>query len=116
MNVVVTAHPVPQPPGLKTVWPHSLIFPAMPHGFNRTVEHAGRKLHVQIEDLSPRQPVFDVRVYEGGQVLFHKKVNHTEALAGEDGAGRTERLRAAAEKLLVTMTEAIQRGKIKVGD
>ena len=88
----------------------------MPHGFNRTVEYAGRKLHVQIEDLSPHQPVFDVRAYDGGAVLFHKKVNHEPAPATEDATGHTERLRAAAEKLLITMTEAIARGKIKMGD
>lgn len=88
----------------------------MPHGFNRTVEHEGRKLHVQIEDLSPHQPVFDVRVYHGGEVLFHKKVNHAPPGAEETESGRSERLRVAAEKLLITMTEAIARGKIKMGD
>src|SRR5512135_2649014 len=78
-----------------------LNIPGMPHGFNRTVEHEGRKLHVQIEDLSPRQAVFDVRVYEGGQVLFHKKVNHVPTDPDEHESTRAERLRAAAEKLLV---------------
>jgi hypothetical protein len=80
-------------------------------GFNRIVSHEGRDLHVQIEDLGAALGVFEARIYEGGQVVFHKRMPHPPA----KGAGveeRREQLKTAAEHLMVTLSEAIRRGKI----
>lgn len=81
-------------------------------GLVRLVEHEGRKLHVQVEDLGPREPVYDVRVYEDGAVLFHKKVPHAEAPGTETPEQRKDRLKHAAEKIFVTLAESIKRGKL----
>ena len=84
-------------------------------GFNRTVKDHDRQLHVQIEDLGPSAGVFETRIYEGGQVIFHKRFPHPPADGG-DAEARKEQLKQAAEHLLVTLTEAIRRGKIPVPD
>ncbi len=84
-------------------------------GVVRQVKHEGRKLHIQIEDLGVQQGCFDVRVYEEGQVLFHKKVAHPAAPAGESDEQRRARLKAETEKLFSTLSESIRRGKLKGG-
>jgi hypothetical protein len=82
-------------------------------GLNRVYEHDGRQLHIQVEDLGEEQACFEVRVYQGGTVLWHRRVDYAETL--RQGLGRPEledALRAQMEKTLHTVQAAISRGKL----
>ena len=82
-------------------------------GVNRVCEHGGREFHVQAEDLGLEQKCFEVRVYEGGTVLWHKRVPYGEiAEQGLAKADFEEALRALVEKTLHTVEAAIAKGKI----
>jgi len=82
-------------------------------GLNRIVEHAGREYHVQAEDLGLEQGCFEVRVYDGGTVLWRKRVPYAEVLQqGLPKAELEEALRALMEKTLHTVQAAIVKGKL----
>lgn len=82
-------------------------------GVNRVYEHGGREFHVQAEDLGVEQKSFEVRVYERGTVLWHKRVPYGEiALQGLSKGDFEEALRALVEKTLHTVEAAIAKGKI----
>ncbi len=82
-------------------------------GVNRAFEHAGRQLHVQIEDLGPEAGAFEARVYERGTVLWRRRVPYQELL--ERGLAKPEfedELRALMDKTLHTVEAAILKGKL----
>ncbi len=82
-------------------------------GVNRVYEHGGREFHVQAEDLGLEQKSFEVRVYERGTVLWHKRVPYGEIV--DQGLAKgdfEEALRALVEKTLHTVQAAIAKGKI----
>jgi hypothetical protein len=82
-------------------------------GVNRIFNHGGKDYHLQAEDLGPAQPCFEVRVYDGGAVLWRKKVAYEEILAQNLGVEeRTEALRSMMEKTLHTVQAAIAKGKL----
>ena len=50
-------------------------------GVNTVYEHGGKQYHLQAEDLGEAQARFEVRVYDGGTVLWKKQcrfpiINH----------------------------------------
>ena len=82
-------------------------------GVNRVVEHEGREYHIQAEDLGVEQAVFEVRVYDGGAVLWHKRIPYAAILA--QALPKTEQddeLRALMDKTLHTVQAAIAKGKL----
>lgn len=82
-------------------------------GVNRAVEHAGRELHVQIEDLGLEAGAFEARVYDRGTVLWRRRVPYQELL--ERGLAKAEfedELRVLMEKTLLTVEAAILKGKL----
>ena len=82
-------------------------------GMNRAVEREGRKFHVQVEDLGDPQACFEVRLHEGGGILWRKQVGYREIL--ERGLPRDEQddaVRESMEKTLHTVVAAIARGKL----
>ena len=82
-------------------------------GVNRVYEHDGREFHLQAEDLGLEQGCFEVRVYDGGTVLWHKKVPYAEVLALKlPKLEQEESLRALMEKTLHTVQAAIAKGKL----
>jgi hypothetical protein len=82
-------------------------------GVNRVYQHEGRELHLQAEDLGLDQACFEVRVYEGGTVLWHKRVPYAEVLALKlPKLEQEENLRALMEKTLHTVQAAIAKGKL----
>ena len=82
-------------------------------GVNRVYTFAGRDYHLQAEDLGPAQPCFEVRVYDGGAVLWRKKVPYEEVLAqGLPPLEQAESLRSLMEKTLHTVQAAIAKGKL----
>jgi len=82
-------------------------------GVNRVYEHEGRAFHLQAEDLGVEQACFEVRVYDGGTVLWHKRVPYAEVLAQHlPKLEQEESLRALMEKTLHTVQAAIAKGKL----
>ncbi len=82
-------------------------------GVNRAVEHDGRQLHVQIEDLGVEAGAFEARVYDRGTVLWRRRVAYQELL--DRGLAKPEfedELRVLMEKTLHTVEAAILKGKL----
>jgi hypothetical protein len=82
-------------------------------GVNRVYEHDGREFHLQAEDLGLEQACFEVRVYDGGSVLWRKRVPYAEVLAQKlPKLEQEESLRSLMEKTLHTVQAAIAKGKL----
>lgn len=82
-------------------------------GVNKVYQYDGREFHIQAEDLGVEQACFEVRVYDKGTVLWHKRVPYAEIL--QQGLPRLEQddaLRALMEKTMHTVQAAIAKGKI----
>jgi hypothetical protein len=80
---------------------------------NRIFPHDGREFHLQAEDLGVEQACFEVRVYDKGAVLWHKRVPYQEVLERSlPRAEQEESLRAMMEKTLQTVQAAIAKGKL----
>jgi hypothetical protein len=82
-------------------------------GLNRIFPHGGRDYHIQVEDLGEGPAEFEVRVYDQGAVLWHKKVGYGDILAkGLSHLDQDEELRSLMEKTLHTVQAAIAKGKL----
>ena len=82
-------------------------------GINRVYEHEGREYHIQAEDLGLEQAAFEVRVYDGGAVLWHKRLPYSELLEKKlPKAEQEEELRALIDKTIQTVQAAIAKGKL----
>ncbi len=82
-------------------------------GLNRVYEHAGREYHIQAEDLGVEQAVIEVRVYDGGAVLWRKRLPYAEILEKKlPKLEQDEELRALMDKTLHTVQAAIAKGKL----
>ena len=82
-------------------------------GANRIVEHEGHAYHVQCEDLGVDAANFEVRVYENGTVLWHKRVPYRAVLIKNlPRIEQDEELRALMEKTIQTVGAAIVKGKL----
>jgi hypothetical protein len=82
-------------------------------GVNRVFPHGGKDYHIQVEDLGEGQASFEVRVYDGGTVLWRKKVAYGEIVAKSlPRLEQDEELRALMEKTLHTVQAAISKGKL----
>jgi hypothetical protein len=83
-------------------------------GLNLRVEHEGRQYHVQVEDLGEARACFEVRVHEGGGIIWSKQVGYQEIL--DQNLPRSEQddaVRSSMEKVLHTAATAIARGKLQ---
>jgi hypothetical protein len=82
-------------------------------GVNRVYEHDGREFHLQAEDLGLEEACFEVRVYDGGTVLWRKRIPYAEVLALKlPKLEQQESLRSLMEKTLHTVQAAIAKGKL----
>ena len=83
-------------------------------GVNRAFEHGGKVYHIQAEDLGVEAGAsFEVRVYDGGTVLWRKRVPYAEVVAkGLPKLEFEEELRSLMEKTLHTVQAAIAKGRI----
>lgn len=82
-------------------------------GSNRVVEHEGREYHLQVEDLGDDSKNFEIRVYEGGTVLWQKRVSYADVV--EDDMPRSEyeqAVRQKMDKMLLTVRAGVLKGKI----
>jgi hypothetical protein len=82
-------------------------------GVNRVFPHDGKNFHIQVEDLGEVQAAFEVRVYDGGTVLWKKRVAYADILARSlPRLEQEEELRGLMEKTLHTVQAAIAKGKL----
>ena len=80
---------------------------------NKVFAHGGREYHLQAEDLGEDLACFEVRVYDGGTVLWRKKLPYAEILQKNlPRLEQDESLRALMEKTLHTVQAAIAKGKL----
>ena len=80
---------------------------------NKLFAHSGREYHLQVEDLGTEKASFEVRVYDGGAILWRKRVPYVEVL--EKKLAREEEdkaVRALMDKTLQTVQAAIAKGKL----
>lgn len=82
-------------------------------GINTIFEHAGKQYHLQAEDLGSDSAAYEVRVYDGGSVVWLKRISYedleTRNLPKQE---HDASLRAAMEKTLMTVQAGIAKGKI----
>ncbi len=82
-------------------------------GANIVFEHAGKQYHIQGEDLGFEQQAVEVRVYDGGTVLWRKRVPYGEELKPAlPKVEREEQVAKLLERTLHTVRAAIAKGKI----
>ena len=82
-------------------------------GVNRVYQHDGKEYHLQAEDLGVDQASFEARVYDGGTVLWHKRISYADLVAQNlPRFELDEALRSLIEKTLNTIQAAIAKGKL----
>lgn len=82
-------------------------------GVNRVFPHGGKEYHLQAEDLGLEQAAFEVRIYDGGSVLWRKRVEYAEVLARQlPKVDQETEIRSLMEKAVHTVQAAIAKGKI----
>jgi hypothetical protein len=82
-------------------------------GVNRVYPHDGKNYHLQAEDLGVEQACFEVRVYDGGTVLWRKRISYAEVVAQKlPRSDQDDALRSLIEKTLHTVQAAIAKGKL----
>jgi hypothetical protein len=82
-------------------------------GVNRVYTHAGKDYHLQAEDLGVTWACFEVRVYDGGTVLWRKRISYTDVLEKNlPKSEQEEALRALMDKTIHTVQAAISKGKL----
>lgn len=82
-------------------------------GINRIYEHDGRRFHVQCEDLGSDVAAYEIRVYDGGSVLWLKRISYSDLVEQKLDQEEHERtLRVSMEKTIQTVQAAIAKGKI----
>ena len=82
-------------------------------GVNRVYQHEGKDYHLQAEDLGEEQACFEARVYDGGSVLWHKRISYADLVAQKlPKLEQDEALRSLMEKTLHTIQAAIAKGKL----
>ena len=87
--------------------------PPLIGGVNRVFAHEGREYHIQAEDLGVEQGVVEVRVYDGGAVLWRKRLPYAEILEKKlPKPEQDDALRAFMDKTLHTVQAAIAKGKL----
>lgn len=86
--------------------------PIMIPGRNVDIEHGGRSFQIQVEDLGAEAKAFEVRLAEGGSILWQKKVSYEEQLQGVDEDDHDRELATLVEKTVHTVEAALRRGKL----
>jgi hypothetical protein len=85
-------------------------------GLNLRVEHEGRQFHIQVEDLGEARGCFEVRLHEGGGILWTKQVGYQDILSRHLArAEQDDAIRSSMEKMLHTAATAVARGKLPPG-
>jgi len=82
-------------------------------GLNLRIDHEGRQFHIQVEDLGEAKACFEVRLHEGGGILWRKQVGYQDILGkGLPKEEQDEAIRSSMEHMLHTAATAVARGKL----
>jgi len=82
-------------------------------GANTVFEHGGKQYHIQAEDLGFEHTAVELRVYDGGTLLWRKRVPYDQGLTADlPKVEREEQVAKLLEKTLHTVQAAIAKGKI----
>lgn len=82
-------------------------------GVNKVFEHEGKQYHIQGEDMGVDDACFEVRVYDGGTVLWRKRIPYKDVLEKNlPKLEQEEALRAMLEKTLIAVQAGIAKGKL----
>ena len=82
-------------------------------GVNKLFTHGGREYHLQAEDLGVEVGAFEARVYDGGAILWRKRVPYADVVAQKlPREEEAEAVRALMDKTLQTVQAAIVKGKL----
>lgn len=82
-------------------------------GLNKLFEHEGKQYHIQGEDLGVDDACFEVRVYDGGTVLWRKRIPYKDVLEKKlPKLEQEEALRSMLEKTLIAVQAGIAKGKL----
>lgn len=82
-------------------------------GTNTVYRHDGNEYHLQAEDLGMGLKSFEIRVYQGGTVLFQKRISYEDLVAQDLPKADFEvAVRTKMEKMVLTVEAAIAKGKI----
>lgn len=82
-------------------------------GLNLRIDHEGRQFHIQVEDLGDARACFEVRLHEGGGILWRKQASYQDILAQKLPKNeQDDAIRASMEKMLHTVATAVARGKL----
>ncbi|PYQ13544.1 MAG: hypothetical protein DMF80_14825 [Acidobacteria bacterium] len=80
---------------------------------NKVFPHDGKDYHLQAEDLGLEQACFEARVYDGGTILWRKRISYADVVARQlPKLEQDEALRSLMEKTLTTVQAAIAKGKL----
>ena len=76
-------------------------------------DHAGKQYHIQAEDMGVERGCIEVRVYDGGSMLWRKRLPYADILEKKLSLlEQDESLRQMIEKTLQTVQAAIAKGKL----
>jgi hypothetical protein len=82
-------------------------------GLNRVFEHGGKQYHIQGEDMGVDDACLEIRVYDGGTVLWRKKIPYRELLEKQlPKTEMEESLRGMLEKTVIAVQAGIAKGKL----
>ncbi len=82
-------------------------------GVNVVYKHESREFHLQAEDLGVEKACFEVRVYDGGTVLWSKQIKYGDLLGQQlPKAEQEDALRSLMKKTIHTVQAAIAKGKL----
>jgi hypothetical protein len=84
-------------------------------GVNRVFSFGGKDYHIQAEDLDVSHACFEVRVYVGGTILWHKRIPYAELLAQNlPKAELDAEIVSQMERTIHTVQAAISKGKLSL--
>jgi hypothetical protein len=82
-------------------------------GINQIFKHEGRDFHIQCEDLGDEVGAYEIRVYDGGTVLWLKRMSYAALIEKKlPQIEHEHELRTQMSKLIKTVEAAIVKGKI----
>ena len=81
-------------------------------GRNVDLEHEGRKFQIQVEDLGEEAQCLEVRLTEGGSILWQKQVPYPDRLQNLDEGTHYRELAAQVDRTVRTVRAALLRGKL----
>lgn len=79
---------------------------------NKLVDHEGRQLAINCEDLGFGKRTIVIRVFEGGGILWEKTVAYETELEKNARAEAEQSIRAQVDKLVDTVRAGIAAGRV----